>query len=140
MTTELRALPEETIANLVEVTQDPIDAMKLAADVYAMTAYRAERASAAAAGGTAPRPPKPHSKYVRTLTTGLRAKLTEIVRRFDSEELERLKRIGPFLLVRMDADEPGLADEIVQLVCMAPDDAASWVREHLDEIEARFAS
>jgi len=140
MTTELRALPEETIANLVEVTQDPIDAMKLAADVYAMSAYRAERASAAAAGVTAPRPPRPHSKYVRTLTTGLRAKLTQIVRHFDTEELWRLKRMGPFLLARMDADEPGLADEIIRLICMAPDDAATRVREHLDEIEARFAS
>jgi hypothetical protein len=140
MTTELRALPEETIANLSEVTQDPIDAMKLAADVYAMSAYRAERMSAAAAGRAAPRPPKPHSKYVRTLTTGLRAKLTEIVRHFDSHEIDRLKAIGPSLLVRMNGDDSGLADEIVRLVCMAPEDAAAWVREHLDEIEARFAS
>jgi hypothetical protein len=140
MTTELRALPEETIANLVEVTQDPIDAMKLAADVYAMTAYRAERASAAAAGGAAPRPPKPLSKYLRVLTTGLRMRLTEIVRHFDRDELDRLTRIAPTLLVRMDGDEPGLADEIVQLVCMAPEDAVAWIRDHLDEIEARFAS
>jgi len=140
MTTQLRALPEETIANLVEVTQDPIDAMKLAADVYAMNAYRAERASAAAAGGAAPRPPKPHSNYLRMLTTGLREKLTEIVRHFDREELDRLRRIAPSLLVRMDADESDLADEIVELVCMAPRDAAAWNREHLGEIEARFAS
>lgn len=140
MTTELRALPEETIASLVEVTQDPIDALKLAADVYAMTAYQAERASAAAAGGAAPRPPKPHSKYLRMLTTGLRAKLTEIVRHFDRDEIDRLRRIAPSLLARMDGDDPGLADEIVQLVCMAPDDAAAWIREHLGEIEARCSS
>jgi hypothetical protein len=140
MTTELRALSEETIANLVEVTQDPIDAMKLAADVYAMSAYRTERASAAAAGGATPRPPRPHSKYLRMLTTGLRAKLMEIMRRFNSDELDRLRRIGPFLLVRMSGDDPGLTDQIVQLLCMAPEDAVAWIREHLDEIEARFAS
>jgi hypothetical protein len=140
MTTELRALPEETIANLVEVTQDPIDAMKLAADVYAMSAYRAERASAAAAGGEPPRQPKPHSKYLRMLTTGLRENLTEIVRHLGGDELDRLRRIAPSFLMRIDGDEPGLADEIVQLVCMAPCDAAAWIHEHLGEIEARFAS
>jgi hypothetical protein len=74
------------------------------------------------------------------LTTGLRAKLTEIVRHFDRDELGRLRRIAPSFLVSMDGDEPGLADEIVQLVCMSPDDAAAWIRGHLDEIEARFAS
>lgn len=139
MTTQLKALPEETIANLIEVTKDPIDAMKLAADVYAMTAYRAERAAATAAGAVAPRPPKPHSRYMRVFTTGLRAKLTEVARQFEHDELARLKRLAPALLVRLDG-EPGLADEIVQLVCMAPDDAARWIRDHLDEIEARFAS
>jgi hypothetical protein len=105
-----------------------------------MNAYRAERVSAAAAGGAAPRPPKPHSKYLRVLTTGLRARLTEIVRHFDRDELDRLTRIAPSLLVRMDADGSDLADEIVQLVCMAPCDAAAWIREQLDDIEARFAS
>jgi hypothetical protein len=139
MTTKLRALPEETIANLIEVTESPIDAMKLAADLYAMTAFRAERAAAAAAGLAPPRPPKPHSNYLRMFTTGLRAKLTEIARHFDDDALERLKRIAPVLLVRMDC-EAGLADEIVRLLCMSPDEAATWIREHLDELEARFAS
>lgn len=75
------------------------------------------------------------------LTTGLRAKLTEVVRHFDRDEIGRLRRIAPSLLVRMDSsDEPVLADEIVQLVCMAPDEAAAWIRGHLDEIETRFAS
>ena len=52
---QLKALPESTIANLNEVTDDPIDAMKLAADLYAMTAYRAERAVAVEAGASPPR-------------------------------------------------------------------------------------
>jgi hypothetical protein len=42
-------------------------------------------------------------------------------------------------LVRADGEQ-NLTDEIVRLVCMHPDDAAAWIREHLDEIEARFAS
>ena len=139
MTTQLRALPEEAIANLIEITEDSIDAMKLAADVYAMTAYRAERVAATAMGRTAPRPPKPRSKYLRMFTTGLRDKLTEIARQFDADEVRRLKRIGPALLVRMDR-EPGVVDEIVKLLCMAPDDAAAWIRDHLEQLETRFAS
>jgi len=139
MTTQVRALPEEAIARLIEVTEDPIEAMKLAADVYAMTAYRAERTAAAATRAALPRRPKPHSKYMRSLTTGLRAKFAEVGRQFEPDELDRLKRIAPALLVRMD-EEPGLADEIMQLVCMHPGDAAAWIRKHFDEIEARFAS
>ena len=137
--TTLKALPDETIANLIEVTKDPIDAMKLAADMYAMTAYRAERTAAAASKASLPRPPKPHSKYMRSFTAGLRGKLTEVARHFEPDELDRLRRIAPALLVRMDG-EPTLADEIVQLVCMHPDDAVAWIREHLLAIEARFAS
>jgi hypothetical protein len=139
MRTQLRALPEETIANLIEVTEDPIDAMKLAADLYAMTAYRAERAAAAARGTTVPNPPKPHSKYMRLFTRGLREKFAEVARHFEPDELDRLKRIAPAMLVQMDG-EPSLSDEIMKLVCMHPDDAAAWIRDHLDEIEARFAS
>lgn len=139
MTTQLRALPEETIANLAQVTEDPIDAMKLAADLYAMTAFRAERAAATAVGAALPLPPRPHSKYMRMLTKGLRAKLAEVAGQFDDAELDRLKRIAPGFLVRMDS-EPGLSDEIIQLVCMAPGDAVAWIRDHLDDIEARFAS
>ena len=139
MTTQLRALPEEAIANMIEITDDAIDAMKLAADVYAMTAYRAERVAATVTGQTAPRPPKPQSKYLRMLTTELRNKLIEMAHQFDADEVRRLRRIGPSLLVTMDR-EPIVVDEIVQLLCMAPNDAVAWIREHLDQLEARFAS
>lgn len=139
MTTQSKALPEITLASLVEVTEDPVDAMKLAADLFAMTAYRAERAFATSAGLTEPRPPKPRSKYMRRFWKGLRVKLTEVARHFDEDDVERLKRIAPALLLRMDGDST-LADELVKLICMEPDDAAAWIHEHLEEIEARFAS
>jgi hypothetical protein len=136
----LKALPESTITNLIEVTGDPIDAMKLAADLYAMTAYRAERAAAVEAGVSAPRPPRPHSKYLRLFTAGLRARFTEVARQFEPVELDRLKRIAPALLAEMSGGEPSLNDEIMRLVCMPPEEAATWIREHLDELDARFAS
>ncbi|MDB4957509.1 MAG: hypothetical protein JWO36_5078 [Myxococcales bacterium] len=41
---------------------------------------------------------------------------------------------------RLERNDPDLAEEIYKLVCMEPDEAAAWIRDHLDEIEARFAS
>lgn len=137
---QLKPIPEATIANLFEMTGDPIDTMKLVADLYALTAYRAERAAAAEAGASPPDPPPPHSRYLRMFMTGLRAKLAEVVRHFAPAELERMKRIAPALVASIDAADPALSDEIIQLVCMSPVDAAAWIRDHLVEIEMRFAS
>jgi hypothetical protein len=41
---------------------------------------------------------------------------------------------------RLERNDPDLAEEVLELVCMTPDAAAAWIRSHLDEIEARFAS
>lgn len=140
MQPELKAAHAATIANLIEVTEDPIDAMRLASDLFAMSAYRAERAVAAEAGLTSPRAPKPSSKYVRLLTAGLRAKLSSIGGLFNVDEIERLKKLGPAIARRLEHNDPDLGEELLRLVCLEPVDAVAWIREHLDQIEMRFAS
>jgi hypothetical protein len=140
MQPELRAAHAATIANLIEVTEDPIDAMRLASDLFAMSAYRAERAVAAEAGLASPRAPKPLSKYLRLFTAGLTAKLSAIGGRFSVDEIERLKKLGPAIARRLEYNDSDLAEEIYRLVCMDPAGAVEWIREHLDQIEARFAS
>ena len=137
---EFKTAHAATIATLSEVTHDPIDAMRLAADLYAMSAYRAERAVALETGLSSPRAPKPLSKYMRIFATSLRARLNAIVGAFGADELDRMKRLGPALARRLERGDPDLAEEIYNLVCMEPDDAVAWIRDHLDEIEARFAS
>lgn len=137
---ELKTAHAATIATLTAVTHDPIDAMRLAADLYAMSAYRAEKAVALEAGAPSPRAPKPLSKYVRLFETGLKARLNAIACTFAADELDRLKRLGPAIACRLERNDPDLAEEIYKLVCMQSEDAIGWIREHLDELETRFAS
>ncbi len=128
-----------TLANLTEVTNDPIDAMRLASDLYAMSAYRAELGLAPRADFK-PRAPRPRSTYLRTFTKELRAKMNVIIRTLDATELGRLMKLGPAISLWMESANAELSDEIFRLVAMTPDEAVVWIREHLDEIEARFAS
>ncbi|MBA3461473.1 MAG: hypothetical protein H0T46_16045 [Deltaproteobacteria bacterium] len=137
---ELKTAHSATVATLTEVTHDPIDAMRLAADLFAMSAYRAERAVALETGLSSPTPPKPLSKYLRIFTTSIKARLMETAGLLGTDELDRLKKLGPALARRMERNDPDLAEGIYELVCMEPQDAAVWIHEHLDHIEARFAS
>lgn len=138
--TTMTALSEATLANLVDVTTDPVDALRLASDLYAMNAYVIERAARLDAGAPFPQPPTPLSSYMHRFLSIVKAKLLAIAVMFDHNEHRRLKRIGHGVVARIDRHEPGLADEIFTLVCMAPEDAVAWIRDHLDELEARFAS
>lgn len=138
--TTMNALSETTLANLVEVTTDPIDALRLASDLYAMNAYVTERAAALDTGAPIPEPPTPLSNYMHSFLSIVKAKLIAIALLFGSDEHRRLKRIGQGVVERIERHEPDLADEIFTLVCLAPDDAVAWIRDHLDELEARFGS
>ncbi len=137
---ELKTAHAATIASLTEITHDPIDAMRLAADLYAMSAYRAEKAVALEAGAPSPHAPAPLSKYVRLLTTEIRTRLSAIVGSFTANELDQLKRLGPAIARQLERNDPDLAEDIYSLVCMEPDEAAAWVRDHLVQLEGMFAS
>jgi len=129
-----------TFTKLTEITGDPIDAMRVAADLYTLSAYRATRALNVAAGRTLPVEPKPTSAFVRKVRAALKAKFDAIAEAFDDSEIERLKAVGPAVSTAIDRNDPELSEQIMRLVCMEPVDSAAWIREHLDEIEARFAS
>lgn len=137
---EFRTAHAATIATLTAITHDPIDAMRLAADLFAMSTYRAEKAVALEAGATSPRAPAPLSRYVRLFTAEIRTRLSAIARVFTAEELDRLKRLGPAFTRQLERNDPDLAEEIYNLMCMESDQAAAWVRDHLVQIEARFSS
>ena len=128
------------LARLTETTKDPIDALRLAADLYAMRAYRATRALAISAGRRPPAEPKATSRYVRKLRAVLKAKFHAIAEGFDDDDAARLKRIGPAVSAAMDRNDPELSEQILKLMFMDPASSVEWIREHLDEIEARFAS
>ena len=129
-----------TFQKLVEATHDPADAMHLAADLFAMSTYRAMRALAIEAGRPAPAEPKTVSKYMRRFKSVMKAKLHAIAEAFDETEVQRLKKIGPSVSAQLDRNDTELLDQVLKLMCMDPALCVAWIREHLDEIEARFAS
>jgi hypothetical protein len=137
---ELKPLTDETIENLRAVAPDPVDAMRLAADVYATNAYLAERALAIEAGKPRPKPPKPQSKYMRSFAHDFKARMLEIADRLTSEEMSRLEALQTAIERRLDDNDAGLLETLLLLATMHPGDAALWIRGHLEEIESRFAS
>jgi hypothetical protein len=134
------AAPAAPMPDLIAITQDPADAMRLAADLFATTFFRAQRVMAAAAGLPNPRAPKPRSRYLRAFIAGVTAKVDAIGRLFDRDDLERMKRMGPAIVQRLERNDSDLIEEVLKIICMEPEEAVKWIREHLDEIEARLAS
>ena len=93
--------PAQPMPDLLQITQDPADAIRLAADLFATTTFRAQRVMAAAAGLPSPRAPKPRSKYMRFFIAGVSARLATIAGLLNHDELGRLKKIGPAILQRL---------------------------------------
>ena len=137
---QLKPLTEATLKNMLSVTRDPIDAMKLAADHYALNAYAAERRIATEIGVKPPKMPKPHSRCLRRLYALLKGRFYTIGLLFEPSEIERLKKLGPAVAERLERNDARLIDELVELLCMQPEQIVDWIRERLPLIEARFAS
>ena len=128
------------MSDLIAITHDRADATLLAADLFATSMFRLQRAMAAVAGLPSPRAPKPRSRYMRAFIAGVTAKLGAIARLFERDELERMKKVGPVIVERMERNDNELMEEVLKILCMEPEAAVQWIREHLGEIEARFAS
>lgn len=137
---ELEPLTNDTIAALMQVTQDPIDGMRLAADLYTMCAYAAEQRVAERTGAKRPQPPKPTSKFLRGFISHLKDWIETMAQSLRPDEIERLKRIGALLAPRINSEPGLLLDEVFTVVTMAPVFAVPWLRRHFDEIEAKVAS
>ena len=67
-------------------------------------------------------------------------KFSAMVGMFQPTELARLKKLGPALARRLELNDGELDEQVYQLAILPPDEAATWIRDHLDEIETRFAS
>ncbi len=138
--TELKPLSDEVIESLREAAGDPIDAMRLAADVYATSAYLAECARAIETGGPRPKRPNPISRYVRTFTLDLNARLVEIGAHLGADAVSRLDALKDVIAKRLDDNDGELVATLLLLAAMHPQDAASWIRRHMHQIEERYSS
>lgn len=137
---ELKPLSPNTIKDLLFVTQDSIDAMRLASDLYAMGAFVAEQSLAEKTGACPPKAPRPRSKFLRGFVSHLEQWFNTMAHSLRPDEIQRLKKIWMMLALRFK-DEPGLLlEEMATVVTMAPPFAVLWLRSHFDEIEAKVAS
>ena len=133
-------MPAITFEGLVAITKDPADATLFALDLFALTAHRAQRALAVRAGLPEPSEPKPLSRFVRTFRRSLKAKTAAVIDLLDANERARLTKVAPAFSRRLDRADWEITEEVVRLLAKEPEDIAAWLREHLDEIETRFAS
>jgi hypothetical protein len=129
-----------TVEGVLAIAKDPADATRLAIDLFAFTAHRTQRVLAARAGLPEPPAPKPVSKCVRALKRGLKAKAGAVIELFDATERARLTKIAPAFSRWLDRADSEVTEEAVGLMVREPEDIVAWIREHFDEIEARFAS
>jgi hypothetical protein len=70
----------------------------------------------------------------------LKAKLRATAELFGPDEIERLRRLGPAVSERLDSNDTDVEEQVYSLLFMSPADAVAWIREHVGELEARFAS
>ncbi len=137
--TELHPLSQETIEGVQAATADPIDAMRLAADLYASNAYAAERALALETGRQLPEPPKLISHYLRAAALDIHARFQVMGALLNTDDLRRLEALGPIVEQRLATDEQ-LGEVVMTLLAMKPEDAVLWIRAHLGDLEARLSS
>lgn len=137
-TLTLATLTEHAIdpVEAMKLTSDPIDGMRLASDLYAMNAYRAERARSRLARVPAPPPPRPISNVMRQLTAAMEVQLGAILEQLAPDERARLRQLAPEASVRLDLGDPEFTEEIVFLLAM-PAEAVAWIRARLDQRAAK---
>jgi hypothetical protein len=138
-TLTLATLTESSIdpVEAMKLTKDPIDGMRLASDLFAMNAYRAERALARLARVPAPPPPKPISNVMRQVSAAMKVQLGAILEQLAPDERARLRQLAPEASVRLDLGDPEFTEEIVFLLAMPPAEAVAWIRERLDQRAAK---
>ena len=135
LTVEILAESSVNLAEAKRLTSDPIDALRLTSDLYALNAYRAECALTALARVPAPPPPKPISNAMRHLQSTLKAQLSAIIELLAPDERALLVQRAPSVADRLDLGDPDIIEDLGRLVTMPPADAVAWIRARLNAHE-----
>lgn len=125
---------------LVAMAEDPIDALATLWDLAALERHAASTRSARLHGGATPPAPIPISRLLGGFTQQLRDKVVAVGALLHPDELARLARLTPAFVTALETDDPDVRLWIRNLLPRAPLVIATWVRIHLDALEARFAS
>jgi hypothetical protein len=127
-------------ARLAAMAETPLDAIAVAWDVAMATSHRVAARVARENGRTVPQPPPPVSRLLTGFAEKLREKLAAVAAELDQGERIRLMAVAPGVLASIEANDPPVVGTIAGLIQLPPEWIALWLRAHLDEIEARFAS
>lgn len=127
-------------ARLAAMAETPLDAIAVAWDVAMATSHTVAARVARENGRAVPQPPPPVSRLLTRFAEKLREKLAAVAAELDESERIRLTAIAPGVLASIETNDPAAVGTIAGLIQLPPEWIALWLRAHLDEIEARFAS
>ena len=143
--TSLRAHADQleqhaNVARVLAMAETPLDGIAVAWDLVMMAAHCENAREARTRGENTPAPPPPVSRLLTRFADAVRDKLVTVGSLLREVERERLVAIAPQVLSSIEAQDQGVVETIAGLLSLSPDWTALWLRGHLDEIEARFAS
>jgi len=120
---------------------DEIDAINLAADLFAFQAFSARSKLARQSGQPAPHLPAFASQILQACARRIRMILASLSESVTGEDKERL---GALLRAvdrgQLDLDTIDVGGLFAQVMSMHPDDAATLLRANFGTLEARLAS
>jgi hypothetical protein len=124
---------------LVAMAEDPIDALATLWDLAAQERHAASARSARLHGRATPQAPAPVSRLLRGFTQQLCDKCVAVAELLDPDELARLAHLTFGFVAALEANDADVMLLIRDLLPREPVVIATWVRIHLDALEARFA-
>ena len=125
---------------LVAMAEDPLDALATLWDVAVFDRHAAQARAARLHGRATPQPPAPVSRLMSGFTEQLRDKCVAIAAQLERSEIERLGRVMPGFVAALETNDADVMLLVRDLLPRDPDVIASWLRAHLESLEARFAS
>jgi hypothetical protein len=141
MTTHAEQLETQAnAARLLAMTETPLDGIAVAWDLAMATFHNHAARTAREHGEPAPTAPAPVSRLLTGFADAVREKLISVGVALRDDERTRLAAIAPRVLASVEAQDKPVIETIAALIPLPPEWIALWLRAHLDEIEARFAS
>ncbi len=134
-----QTLEAEALATrLVAMAEDPQDVVSFLFDLSAFTMNAKARELARFNGNAIPPAYVPASRLLTRFDQLLAEKMATVVGLLDILEHERIELILPGFLRSLESNDPLVQSIVLRLISMTAEDAALWIRQNLDGIEARF--
>ena len=125
---------------LVAMAEGPLDVVATLWDLAALDRHATSARKARLHGRATPQPPVPISRLLGGFTEQLRDKCVAIAALLDCDQIQRLGQLTPGFVAAVEFNDADVMLLIRDLLPRSPDVIASWLRAHLESLEARFSS